>query len=37
MKLKNVLLWAALGTAGAAQAAPDLPRHADLDLATAQQ
>ncbi|MQT34898.1 MAG: Heme-binding protein [Pseudomonas helleri] len=37
MKLKNVLLWAALSTAGAAQAAPDLPRHADLDLATAQQ
>ena len=35
--LKILLLWTAVGAAGAAQAAPDLVRHADLDLATARQ
>ena len=35
--LKTLLLWTAVGAAGAAQAAPDLVRHADLDLATARQ
>ena len=35
--LKNLLLWTAVGVAGAAQAAPNLARHADLDLATARQ
>ena len=37
MMLKTLLLWTAVGVAGAAQAAPILPRHADLDLATARQ
>ena len=37
MMLKILLLWTAVGAAGAAQAAPDLVRHADLDLATARQ
>ncbi|KQB52896.1 hypothetical protein AQS70_12695 [Pseudomonas endophytica] len=37
MMLKTLLLCTAVGVAGAAQAAPNLPRHADLDLATAQQ
>ena len=35
--LKTLLLWTAVGVAGAAQAAPNLARHADLDLATARQ
>ena len=35
--LKPLLLWTAVGVVGAAQAAPQLPRHADLDLATARQ
>ena len=35
--LKTLLLWTAVGMAGAAHAAPDLARHADLDLATARQ
>ena len=29
--LKTLLLWTAVGVAGAAQAAPNLARHADLD------
>jgi hypothetical protein len=37
MMLKTLLLWTAVGVAGAAQAAPNLARHADLDLATARQ
>ena len=35
--LKTLLLCTAVGAAGVAQAAPDLVRHADLDLATARQ
>ena len=35
--LKTLLLWTAVGAAGAAQAAPNLMRHADLDLTTARQ
>ena len=35
--LKTLLLWTAVGVAGVAQAAPNLARHADLDLATARQ
>ena len=35
MMLKTLLLWTAVGAAGVAHAAPNLPRHADLDLATA--
>ena len=35
--LKTLLLWTAVGVVGAAQAAPQLPRHADLDLGTARQ
>ena len=35
--LKTLLLWTAVGAAGVAHAAPNLPRHADLDLATARQ
>ena len=37
MMLKTLLLWTAVGAAGVAHAAPNLPRHADLDLATARQ
>ena len=37
MKLKILLLCAAVGATSAAQAAPKLPSHADLDLATARQ
>lgn len=37
MMLKHLLLWTAIGFAGTTQAAPNLPRHADLDLATARQ
>ena len=37
MMLKTLLLWTAVGVAGTAQAAPNLVRHADLDLATARQ
>ena len=35
--LKTLLLWTAVGVASAAHAAPNLARHADLDLATARQ
>lgn len=34
---RTLLLWTAVGVASAAQAAPNLARHADLDLATARQ
>ena len=34
---KTLLLWTAVGVASTAQAAPNLARHADLDLATARQ
>ena len=34
---KTLLLWTAVGVASAAQAAPNLARHADLDLAIARQ
>ena len=37
MMLKTLLLSAGLGLSGLALAAPDLPRHADLNLATARQ
>ena len=37
MMLKIVLLCAAVGASAAAQAAPALARHMDLDLATARQ
>ena len=37
MMLKTLLLWTAVGVAGVAQAAPNLVRHADLDLVTARQ
>ena len=35
--LKTLLIWTALGVTGSAIAAPNLVRHADLDLATARQ
>ena len=35
--LKTLLIWTALGVTGSALAAPNLVRHADLDLATARQ
>ena len=35
--LKTLLIWTALGVCGSALAAPNLERHADLDLATARQ
>lgn len=35
--LKTLLIWTALGVCGSALAAPNLVRHADLDLATARQ
>ena len=34
---RTLLLWTAVGVASAAQAAPNLARHADLDLAIARQ
>lgn len=37
MMLKTLLLCAVVGAVGTAQAAVNLPRHADLDLATARQ
>lgn len=35
--LKTILIWTALGVTGSAIAAPNLVRHADLDLTTARQ